>query len=74
MKRKVTFIDPPSGWMYGFPCIIPEDQRNSGKLEGFLRSKGYPEKDMELALMYSRYWEEEIEENGKDCQACCGGS
>lgn len=74
MKRKVTFVDPPSGWKYGFPCIIPEDSRGSGKFEAFLRSKGYPEADIPLAVGYSRYWEEEIEENGKDCQACCGGS
>lgn len=66
-KRKVLFVDPPSGWRYGFPCAISEDQRGSGKFEEFLRSKGYPEKDMDLAIQYSRYWEEEIEV----AEACC---
>ena len=54
---KVTIIDPPSGWRYGFP-------REYAPLPGesfadTLQRYGYPEADIGLAEKYSRYWEEE---------------
>lgn len=55
---KKTFCDPPSGHKYGFPCEIKPGQN----YEDLLREKGYPEKDMELALKYSRFWTEEEED------------
>jgi hypothetical protein len=42
-------VDPPSGWMYGFPAPLQEDY------EAQLRKAGYPEKDIPLALKHSRY-------------------
>ena len=56
---KVTYVDPPSGHKYGFPKILPEGIDYAQ----FLRDNGYPERDIELALSYSRYWTEEIEDN-----------
>lgn len=50
-----TIVDPPSGWRYGFPCELPEGK----DYVELLRENGYPEKDIELALKYSRYWTEE---------------
>lgn len=47
----VTMVDPPSGWRYGFPAPLKEDYKQQ------LLDAGYPEKDIELALKYSRYWE-----------------
>lgn len=47
----VTMVDPPSGWKYGFPAPLKEDYKQQ------LLDAGYPEKDIELALTYSRYWE-----------------
>lgn len=38
--RKVV-VDPPSGWMYGFPDIWDKDKFES--LEDFIRAAGYPE-------------------------------
>lgn len=55
---KVTYVDPPSGHKYGFPKILPEGI----DYEQFLRDNGYPERDIELALSYSRYWTEEIDD------------
>jgi sulfur carrier protein ThiS len=52
---KKTIVDPPSGWKFGAPWELPEGK----KYEDLLREKGYPEKDIEFALQYSRYWEEE---------------
>lgn len=47
----MTIVDPPSGWMYGFPAPLESDY------EGQLKRAGYPVKDIQLALNYSRYWE-----------------
>jgi hypothetical protein len=54
---KVTMVDPPSGWMYGFPAPLKEDY------EAQLREHGYPKKDISFARSYSRYWEQEVEED-----------
>jgi hypothetical protein len=53
--KTITYVDPPSGWKFGFPKILPEgvDYRE------FLIANGYPERDLELALSYSRYWTKE---------------
>lgn len=42
-------VDPPSGWMYGFPAPLEEDYERQ------LRNAGYPEKDIPMALKHSRY-------------------
>lgn len=51
---KKVWVDPPSGWMYGFPAIWDKEQYP--KLEEFLRFKEYPEKDIEFACSYMRMW------------------
>jgi len=56
--KKLTIIDPPSGWKYGFPKPLPEGVQ----LSEWLLEQGYPEADIELAINYSRYWEEDEEE------------
>lgn len=48
------WIDPPTGWKYGFPMIY--DDETDGPMDIFLRDKGYPEKDIEFALSYMRCW------------------
>jgi hypothetical protein len=58
-KVTVKMVDPPSGWKYGFP--MPYDEEKDGPLEDFLRSKGYPEKDIDFACSYVRVWEEEVD-------------
>ena len=49
-------VDPPSGWMYGFPAPLEED------CEQQLRNAGYPEKDIPMALKHSRYLADTREE------------
>lgn len=70
---KNTFCDPPSGWRYGFPRIIPEEileamaiARESGKsqsdvFDNWLVSCGYPQSLIESYgnKFYCRYWEQE---------------
>lgn len=54
-----TMIDPPSGWMYGFPKEYtkkPDEDFNE-----WLVHEGYPQKliDEFGAYLYCRYWDEE---------------
>lgn len=55
-------VDPPSGWMYGFPAPLQDDYEQQ------LRNAGYPERDIPLALRHSRYMgtREELEARKKD--------
>lgn len=51
-------IDPPSGWKYGFPREVPKYLTDE-EFKQWLLDCGYPEKHIELALNYSRFWEED---------------
>lgn len=46
------YIDPPSGWMYGFPkqYFVKEH----GSFRNLLIQSNYPEKDIDFALSYIR--------------------
>ena len=58
-------IDPPEGWRYGFPKPVHEEFHMLGNdfdLGRWLINEGYPKKDIELALKYSRYYETEIQD------------
>jgi hypothetical protein len=57
--KKVRLIDPPSGHKYGAPWEVPDSVINESTLRKFLLNKGYPPKDLDLAIKYSRYWEED---------------
>lgn len=45
-------VDPPSGWLYGFPKSFDPEKDDYRQM---LLSSGYPEKDIEFALNHSRY-------------------
>lgn len=47
-------VDPPSGWLYGFPAPLMSDYSRQ------LKEAGYPEKDIPFAVKNSRYWNEKI--------------
>lgn len=58
MKKKLV-CDPPSGWRYGFPKVIPEDKREGEAFFEWLKEEGYPE-SLRLSFgnyFYCRYWE-----------------
>ena len=45
MKIKtVKMIDPPSGWKYGFPKVLPDDVTNTMK---WLVENGYPQAEID---------------------------
>ena len=59
---KVTYIDPPEGWKYGFPKVLPKEAQ--GRNLEWLIENGYPKKIIEEMgdFFYCRYWEQEEEE------------
>lgn len=61
-KKTVLMVDPPSGWKYGFPKPLP-DPRPEDMIAWFIE-QGYPQKEIDVCgkHFYSRYWEQEIED------------
>lgn len=55
-KLKKLYIDPPSGWRYGFPKEFTEEDCHN--LELWLIANGYPEKDAAFGAKYARWWRE----------------
>jgi hypothetical protein len=52
-----TIVDPPSGWQHGYPKALPDNwKEESFDLKQWFLDNGYPEKDIDFALKYSRYW------------------
>ena len=53
-------IDPPSGWLYGFPKEIPEHIDDT---RAWLIENGYPEEEIKKCgdSFFVRGWYEEIE-------------
>lgn len=51
---KQVLFDPPTGWKYGFPKLIPHDADDK-YLTQLLRDSKYPEKDIEFAMKHSRF-------------------
>jgi hypothetical protein len=62
MTNKVLMIDPPSGWKYGFPKVMPDPRPEDTR--AWLIANGYPEKEILSCgdYFYCRYWETEVEE------------
>lgn len=56
LKLDNLIVDPPSGWMYGFPAPLQDDYRQQ------LIDAGYPEADLDFAMKHSRYWEDRGDE------------
>ncbi len=58
---KQMYVDPPEGWKYGFPKPYPKGEVDYAE---WLFGEGYPTDLIPLAVKYSRYWEEEVPEEG----------
>ena len=65
MTKLVTMVDPPSGWKFGFPKVVPDNFEvlNWEQKKDWLVSEGYPRKLIDDLgnNFWSRYWQEEIE-------------
>ena len=56
---KVRVVDPPSGWMYGFPKEVPSGITD---FRQWLIDEGYPESEVDFGMKYTRQWWVEEEE------------
>jgi len=65
MKTPIIFIDPPSGWMYGFPKPAPENLRELSieRLNTWLVENGYPREEIDRwnKGMPIRFFEMEVD-------------
>ena len=53
----VTLIDPPSGWKYGFPKVLPDPR--PADIEQWIRDEGYPQSEIDRGMLnYVRCWQE----------------
>jgi hypothetical protein len=61
---KVTYVDPPSGWRYGFPKPLP-DPAPENMVQWFIE-QGYPESLIKEGMLnYVGCWQQEVEEEIK---------
>lgn len=62
MSNKDYLIDPPSGWRYGFPKLIPKSERH--RTLAWLVENGYPQSEIDSFgdFFYCRYLEVDNEE------------
>ena len=55
-KPQRYWIDPPSGWRYGFPKILPKEA--DGRTLEWLVEQGYPREEIDKMgdHFYCGYW------------------
>ncbi len=63
---KITMVDVPSGWRYGFPRPYPgEDADPNENFEDWFRNRGYPDWLIKQGMLkYCRYFDVEDTEDG----------
>ena len=55
--EKKMFIDPPSGWRYGFPKPLPENWKDDDfDLKQWLLDNEYPKEEVEFGIHHCRYF------------------
>jgi len=58
---KVIIVDPPEGWKYGFPKVLPRERQD--EIHQWLVEEGYPRKLLndliEAKVFHMRFWEQE---------------
>lgn len=56
-KKSQLVFDPPEGWKYGFPKLIPSGYLgNESLMRIWLQSNGYPSDKIDFALKHYRIW------------------
>jgi hypothetical protein len=71
MATKI-FIDPPSGWKYGFPKEAPSNIREMENANEWLVQNGYPQDEVDIWMNSEKFgyvpyrmFEMEVKENEK---------
>ena len=57
MTNRITVVDPPSGWLYGFPKEVPADVTD---FRQWLIDEGYPESEVDFGMQHIRQWSVEV--------------
>ena len=60
MKKFVTYIDPPEGWLYGFPKVY--DAEEGVLIRDWLEENGYPKNKAQEFAQWCRFWQKELED------------
>ena len=62
------WVDPPSGWKYGFPKVY--DSATDGEMRDWMLKEGYPQKEIDSCgdYFFVRQWEYENENENKGNQ------
>ena len=55
MSSKLVWVDPPSGWQYGFPKLY--NREVDGDISEWMVQQGYPEELMDSANLGTRTWD-----------------
>lgn len=60
MAPSITYIDPPNGWIYGFPKKLPDGVTD---VKAWLVEQGYPREQIDNMgdSFVCRYWQEFVE-------------
>ena len=59
MSSKLVWVDPPSGWQYGFPKLYTREV--DGDMSEWMVQQGYPEELMDVAKLGTRMWSADSE-------------
>ena len=51
--KTIQLIDPPSGWKYGFPKVLPQDY--TGSVPEWLVKNDYPQEEIDCLGKYFYY-------------------
>jgi hypothetical protein len=57
-QKDYLIVDPPSGWQYGFPKIVHDEEVYNANPTAWLHNNGYPKN---LEVYYIRSWRDKIE-------------
>jgi hypothetical protein len=60
MRQSITYIDPPHGWLYDFPKVLPDGVTD---VKAWLVEQGYPQEQIDNMgdNFVCRYWQEFVE-------------
>lgn len=63
-EKNLRWIDPPSGWKYGFPKLWD----GNGDMREWMIQKGYPKREIDRLgeHFYVRQWEPSVEDDPED--------
>lgn len=57
VSKVERIVDPPSGWLYGFPKVMPDGLDTEEKRIQWFLDNGYPQREIDMgSLNHCRFW------------------